>query len=282
MTSDLPFEQPSFDFDLFFSAYWRKRPLYVPGGAKELLGRVWTDDDFDAALAGARADGTEVKERPGEVTFIEQVSRFDTGLRDRADRLAGVFGAPQAWFDAIRTYARSGIGAHFDHSDNFVLQQNGTKEWTLASSEHLDRQDVVRRMMNHPGVGAHDLPDGDSVRFTVGPGDLLYIPLLWLHSGVSRGDSLSVSLVCPAVSLQAAVLPLLAQVLRARGVGHQPVPALHTGLSPQQRADATAALARATRAFLERMSDDALADAVLALQHRRLTGESARPATDTA
>lgn len=280
MTSETPFEQSSFDFEVFFSHYWRRRPLFVAGGAKDLLGRTWTEDDFEAALVGARSSGAQVKERAGEVTFIEQVSRFDADLRDRADRFASVFGTPQTWFDSVRTHARSGIGSHFDHSDNFVLQQSGTKEWTLASPRHIDKKDIVRRMMNHPHVGAHELPDEDRVSFTVRPGDLLYIPLFWPHSGISRGSSLSLSLVCPAISLQSAVLPLLVQVLRSRGTGHQPIPAFHAGLSPQERANAEIALAKGTRALLNRMIDETVVDAVLALQAEHFIGARAPQADD--
>ncbi|MFB6815400.1 JmjC domain-containing protein [Streptomyces sp. NPDC056347] len=269
MASADPLEQASFDLDLFLSTYWRRQPLFVRGGAKELLRRSWTDADFDAALVRARSEHA-VKERSGEVEFIEQVSRFDENLQRQAAKFSTVFGAPQVWFDSVRTRSASGIGAHFDHSDNFVLQQTGTKEWKLAAPSHVEKRDIVRRMMNLPGAGKHTLPEDDCVQFTVRPGDLLYIPLFWPHSGVSHEESLSLSLVCPAVSLYSAVLPALTKVLRSRGIGYQPIPALHSGLSPQERAAADAALAKATRTLLKGLSDDAVVDAVLAIQTDRL------------
>ncbi|HEX5534493.1 MAG TPA: cupin domain-containing protein [Actinomycetales bacterium] len=263
-------EQQSFDPEVFFSTFWRKRPMYIRGGAAEFLGRTWSDADFATAHRRALASGHPVAEREDEVTFIERVSEFDEDLAARAARFRTMFGLPKIWFDSVRTHSPSGIGAHFDHSDNFVLQQSGVKEWSLAAPSHISKETIVRRMMNYPGVGGHPLPDEDIVHFTVEPGDLLYIPLLWLHSGVSHAESLSISLVCPAVSLNSAVMPFLAQVMQSRGLGHQPIPALHSGLSEDAHAEAVASISRATRALLSRMSDDDLAEAVLEMQSRHL------------
>jgi 50S ribosomal protein L16 3-hydroxylase len=265
------FEEERFDADVFFAQYWRKKPLFVKASVREFLGRTWTHADFATALAKARAVGGDmVKERPGEVSFIEKVSAFDTDLAERAAGFSRIFGAPEAWFDSVRTYSADGIGAHFDHSDNFVLQQSGTKQWSLASPEHIDRADIARRMMNMPGVGAHPMPEHDVIDFVVEPGDLLYIPLNWLHCGVSRAESLSLSLVCPAVSLYSAVLPFVVQALKNRALGHQPIPAFHVGLSSAERAVAEEALTRATRTLLQSIAGDDVAGTVHALQAERL------------
>lgn len=266
MVCDTQFEREKFDFDVFFAEHWRKRPLFVRDGAKHLLGHTWADADFDRVRARALADGETVSERAGEVSFIEAASRFDDRLTELADELAGVFGAPRTWFDAIRTYSSSGIGSHFDHSDNFVLQQSGVKEWTLAPPTHIEQAEIAKRMAGVAGVGGHDMPEDDCVHFTVQPGDLLYIPLFWLHSGVSHEASLSLSLVCPAVSLQSAVLPLLARIAKSHGIGYQPVPALHAHLSDEERESAESALQAAARVLLRRLDDDRVLSAVRALQ----------------
>jgi 50S ribosomal protein L16 3-hydroxylase len=244
--------------------------MYVPGGAIELLGRSWSSGDFATARERALSDGHPVAERDGEVTFIEHISDFDEDLGSHTARFRAMFGVPKVWFDGIRTYSASGIGSHFDHSDNFVLQQEGVKDWSLAPPKYLDHDQIVRRMLNQPDVGSQPMPEDDVVRFTVEAGDLLYIPLLWIHSGVSHAESLSISLVCPAVSLYSAVMPFLTQVMKNSGLGYQPVPALHHQLSANERTEAVAVIGRATRTLMRRMSDKELVAAVLELQSRHL------------
>ncbi|MFD9002377.1 JmjC domain-containing protein [Streptomyces sp. NPDC059582] len=274
MTESTDCERSAFDFDEFFAAFWRKRPLFVPGGAADFLGRSWSPEDFAAARDRSLAERAgSVTERPGEVTFIEEVSAFDTDLAGRAADFARVFGAPRAWFDTVRTYGADGIGAHFDHSDNFVLQQTGVKEWSLAAPHHIRPETRARRMMNVPGVGGHGLPDTDVLRFRVSPGDLLYIPIFWLHSGVSEAESLSLSLVCPAVSLQSAVLPFLTQTAKSRALGHQPVPAFHAHMSADARAEAEETLRRATLALLERLTSGDVVAGTLRLQSEHLLNQ---------
>ncbi|MBC6446016.1 JmjC domain-containing protein [Actinokineospora xionganensis] len=266
------FVEPAFDPVRFFSEYWRRKPMFIRGGAESFLGRRFTGADFDAAYAAATAAGADIRERAGEVTFIENVSAHVPDLLERAGTFGADFAAPKTWFDAIRTYSPSGIGAHFDHSDNFVLQQEGVKHWTLAAPEHLDQADIAKRMLNVPGVGGHEIPDGQGVLFTLEPGDLLYLPLFWLHHGVSDAASLSLSLVCPAVSLYAAVMPFVGQVVRSRALGHQPISALHAYLSDEERASAVSEIRRATVELLRRISDAEVADLVCSLQRERLPG----------
>lgn len=277
-TADLSVhEQAHFDADVFFASYWRQRPLFVRGGAAQLMdGMRWSDEDFDTAKAAAVARGHEIREREGEVAFIEGVSAFNAELAEFAARFSATFGAPKAWFDTIRTYAASGIGAHFDHSDNFVLQQNGVKDWYLASPTNIEQGDIARRMMNLPGVGSHQLPEGERLHFVVEPGDLLYIPLFWLHSGVSRAESLSLSLVCPAVSLYTAVAPFVAQAMKTNALGYQPIPAFHAGLSDAEREAAAAKLRTATQVMLSRLSRQDFVDAIVALQEEHLKVPQAR------
>lgn len=258
---DAPEFLPELGIDEFFRTYWRQRPLHVKGGGEALLGRRWSEADFDEALAAAREAGptsqVSVKERPGDVVFVENVSAVHPDLAARMGRVGRALGTPEPWCDTIRTYLPSGIGAHYDHSDNFVLQQEGTKEWSLAPAEIIPREDYVRRMLGFPGVGGAELPP-DPLTFTLEPGDLLYIPLMWVHSGVSTGPSLSLSVVCPTVTLYAAVLPLLARVALDRRVGHQPLEAVPDWLPAEERATAAARLDRATRALVGHLAKEPL------------------------
>ena len=247
---------PIEDMQQFFQSHWRRSPLRVEGGAAAMLSRPWDESEFARArvLAEARAD-VSIQEVPGEVTFIERVSAVDERLAERAAELGRAFGSCGAWFDCSKTHQVSGIGSHFDHSDNFVLQQAGVKEWRLADPKTLTREQLVRRMVGG-GSGAQELPGEGWLSFTLQPGDMLYIPLFWIHSGVSRGVSLSLSLVCPAISLQALALQALSRVLRSTGAGYQPAPALSEHMSDEQRAACEEAASDSLRALLRHASSE--------------------------
>jgi 50S ribosomal protein L16 3-hydroxylase len=260
----------SFDQEEFFGEFWRRKPVLVKGGARTLLGLTWNLDDFEAALEAARMAGAPMKDAPGEVTFLEAASSYDEALARLAPDMARTFGSPGAWFDAIRTHRRSGIGPHFDHSDNFVLQQQGRKEWSLASPDNIAPELLARRMLNDPSVGSHELPP-DRLHFVVEAGDLLYIPLMWLHDGVSHAGSLSISLVCPAVSLYGAVMPFLTRTVKARGLGATVIPALHSGLEPDERTAVLDCIRADTAGLLAELASPDLVDEVLRRQLSGLT-----------
>jgi len=219
----------------FFADYWRKKPLFIKGGAEAFLGLQWKVEDFDDALEKAVSSNAPIKQREGEVTFVENISKYNPKLESRISYFSQLFGLPTVWFDSIRTYSDSGIGEHFDHSDNFVINMQGTKQWKLASPSYLAKTDIAKRMMNIPGIGAQELPEDEYLHFTLESGDLLYLPLFWLHSGVSEGPSLSLSLVCPAISLYSLVAPLLTRIMRNKMMGYEPIPTLHSYLTGQQK-----------------------------------------------
>jgi 50S ribosomal protein L16 3-hydroxylase len=272
---DDPVILPEFQLETFFREHWRKRPVLVKGGAEDFLGRRYAEPDFVRALAAARASrgegGASVKEREGDVIFIENVSAVDDDLAGRMARVGRSLGTPQPWCDTIRTFRQSGIGSHYDHSDNFVLHQEGVKDWSLAPSTHIPREDYARRMLGFPGIGSAEMPE-DCVRFTLEPGDLMYIPLMWLHSGVSRGESLSLSVVCPVVTLYSAVLPVASRLLRDRGVGHQALEAVPQWLPAAEREAAAERVDRASRVLLSHLTKDATWEAVRERQHQLFPG----------
>ncbi|MCB9562043.1 MAG: hypothetical protein H6708_16695 [Kofleriaceae bacterium] len=211
----------------FFRDVWRRRPLHVPGGAGQLRDFAWDRAAFDAALAAARAaDPDAVRERAGEVAFVENVDRFVAAPRRRARALREHFGVGSLWFDSVRTTGPGSIGCHFDHSDNFVLQCEGVKVWRLWPAEVVPAAQRRARMLGRPGVGAVVPPEDGYVEIELRPGDLLYIPLLWPHWGVAEADSLSLSLVCGGAAACDELLELARVVLRGREVAAEALPAL--------------------------------------------------------
>lgn len=266
-TAASPFDSPE-ERDRFWTEHWRRRPYVVKGGATTVLPERWDDERFAELLAAARpaAERGElsIHEREDDVCFVETASAADPGLAQRAAELAAGFGAPRAWFDVIRTYRRSGIGSHFDHSDNIVLQQQGVKHWRLAPPSSIPREDYAARMMGLPGVGAQELPDDGVLEFTLEPGDLLYIPLMWIHSGVSEAGSLSISLVCPAQTLASVVLGATSRLLQQSGLGHQAVGTVPAWLDPAEAAVEHERLARAASVLLRHLGSDEVVDRVVA------------------
>ena len=267
-------EVESFNPAQFFAEYWRKKPLMIKGGVNSFLGKLWTREEFDAALIKAREAGAPIKERAGEVTFIEGVSRYDQYLGERTSYFARLFGVPSVWFDTIATHSVSGIGEHFDHSDNFVLNIEGVKRWTVAPPDSIGELSIAKRMMNVAGSGAQDLPKEGCLHFTLGPGDILYLPLFWIHSGVSEGSSLSVSLVAPAISLYSIVASPIIRLMKSRLMGADPIPALHSYLSTEERAQGLADITERTRRLLTELKADTFLRDLEAIQREVVLQEA--------
>lgn len=244
-------------FEYFMSTHWRRAPLYVRGGACSLVPLTFDADWFGRLRATLAAEGaTGEQSCDDSVVFIEAIDRADPSLRDVARNLAPLFGLPAAWFDAVQTRTVSGIGSHFDHSDNFVLQQEGRKTWRLSPPDRLPEGARARRMLGDKSVGAAPIDPDSAIEFVLEPGDLLYLPLFWIHEGVSDGPSLSLSLVCPAVAMRTVFLRSLEAEMARRGLGWNPAPAcpVHAGETLARRQ--AEILARASAHLLKRLSDD--------------------------
>ncbi|MFD0330654.1 JmjC domain-containing protein [Streptacidiphilus monticola] len=112
------------------------------------------------------------------------------------------------------TRGPSTIGSHYDGSDNFTLQFEGTKEWFLSPPESIPAEDRRRRLLGDPGLGRAAVAPAGARRFQVGPGDALYIPSTWVHWGLSDGDSTSVSLVVNVASPVHALQQQITEALR--------------------------------------------------------------------
>lgn len=185
--------------DEFFDTYWRQGPIVFRNGIDDLLARRPSYEDFERWRASAEADPYRgVKSDGRTVFFLERLDDIDLNCLLEAAR------ALFRWRDiscgSVRTIGPSSVGPHFDNSDNFVMQVDGEKEWFLAPSNRLPEDAWRRRMMVEPGFGAlHSMPS-DAQTFELEPGDILYLPLMWSHWGVSKGDSLSITLAVNAPS----------------------------------------------------------------------------------
>ncbi|WP_437798663.1 aKG-HExxH-type peptide beta-hydroxylase [Sorangium sp. So ce693] len=208
----MSFSLPGIGREEFFRDYWRKRPLFIKGGALHLLERPVEEAELDEAFALLETVApAELKRSGDEVIFGPRIDRVVPRLRAIAGQLHAEFGCTSIGFDGIKAKDGHSIGSHFDTSDNFVLQQWGTKIWRLHAPDFIPQEIVRQRMLHAPDVGSVFMPE-DALEYTLEPGDLLYIPILWAHWGVSRGPSTSVSLLFNSES-GAQLMPLLTEVL---------------------------------------------------------------------
>ncbi len=202
------------DRDTFMREYWRKRPLFVKGGALK-AGPALSRDRYRTMADRLAARHPDLVRHEGGLLACQNISAVDPMLGGWLAEVMREMSWTTAWVDAVLAPPDGGIGGHIDDSDNFILQQEGVKVWRLLDSRRLD-QDLLRTLMMRAGPvdTSVRLPEDDSgiVEFRLEPGDLLYVPFLWGHWGVSEGDSLSMSLVCNAEN-PLGLLPLLHWVI---------------------------------------------------------------------
>ena len=243
----------------FWRIHWRRKPLFVKGGAVFLLEKSISYAAFDEIAKELRSTRPEaLRERPGEVVFIEAISRYNASLAAAGTLVSQRLSLPDGWIDGVRTLADSGIGSHYDHSDNFVLQQQGTKIWRVAPPVSIPPREKACRMLGVGNFGAAEIVEEEAETYVLEPGDMLYLPLFWLHSGISRGPSLSLSLVCPAESMQTVLLRAMRFVMTRHLLGHQPSPSLPAGSGEAEEARWTATMARSASLLLNRLTEEDL------------------------
>lgn len=249
---------PKFDAERFFKEFWRTKPLFVPQGAKFFLEKTHDYEWFEQVKKSMSQSKDNIFEHKGVVSFIERISEHDTHLGEQAALMRSKFNFPACWFDAIQTDkpTNAGIGTHFDHSDNFILQQQGTKYWQLASEKYIPNELKAKRMLLHNQSGDFYFPKNcETVNFVLNPGDLLYIPLNWIHDGHSNSPSLSISLVCPAIPFHSLILQL-AEAAKVAGTGYQPIPLLHPWLTEQEKNQTNALCSKVLKHMLNHLNEN--------------------------
>jgi 50S ribosomal protein L16 3-hydroxylase len=210
--------------DEFLSRYWRQRPLHIPKAAKQL---TW----LPAAVAFRSTLKLLERVRPDQVrssassTFGQNVDVASADIRELSSALSAELDCPSVWFDVVETRScHAGIGCHFDNSDNFTIQVQGKKQWRLHEPSVIP-QEVRRHSLLRDQDLAHadvEMP-GEALEFDVQEGDLLYIPLLWLHEGQSEGESLSCVITCNSET-PLALLPYLHWLLAERSEWSEAIP----------------------------------------------------------
>jgi HEXXH motif-containing protein len=218
--------------DVFFRDCWRRRPVVLRGAARALVAEAPTS----AVLAElAEAPGLQHSTDGKTVWFIQRLThelpltaRLTTAARAR-------FEWHDVTCDVVRTTGPASIGCHFDQDDNFSIQLVGAKRWRLSPPDTLPPDLLRRRLLKEPEVGSAVL--GPQVtELLVEAGDVLYIPLAWIHWGESLGDSTSVSLVINGCTFHLAHAASVPAALRRAPGWADPIPVGPGSTAARQRA----------------------------------------------
>lgn len=212
----------------FWANHWRRRFLHLPGAAAPFMPLMPTAAEVDALLGHPAHDperlvhvvsfpvsGVPIARSwaltpdaggsvdPAEPINLPDAARHVSGLGVLADALSAEFGARSS-LQLFRSPPRSGLHAHRDINDSFVIQIAGTKRWRCA--------DVAPGRPLVDGNGSAEL-GGDATVVDLAPGDVLYKPSHAAHA-TTAGDEPSLSLTC-SISTRTAADQLL-DLLRAR------------------------------------------------------------------
>ncbi len=261
----------------FLDQYYLKLPLALAGGCQALceLGGWQT---VERILAHPEADVLVVKsgeQRPaqgnpsyaeartlhaeGYTIVLRHVERLDAAL----GRLAAAFARELLAAPDIHIYctpaSQFGFGWHYDAEEVFILQTEGSKEYSLRKNT-VHPWPVIEAMPHDMGFEREIMP---LFNCTLAAGDWLYIPGGYWHRAASRTDSISV-----AVGLMAPTALDVCDFVRSR---------LPSSLVWRQRLPVTTAAAgddaAAARQHLEKLCQQLGQDLARALSDPRAAGE---------
>ena len=223
----------------FMEEHWRRSPV-AGRQAASAPGVPAPDQVWDLLRSGLRADRVSVStagrlHHPTEFTVERVIAGRTVADVVDPDRLSGMIeqGATailadgehwMPWSASLATGLaedtgceiqahifltggkQAGLLPHVDGEDNFLLQIEGSKSWSLWPSQGS----VSPRHMGRDRLG---LP---TMTVDLNPGDSLYIPLGWVHAAVAgEGGSTHITYQVVPVSLLDAVLDQLAEELES-------------------------------------------------------------------
>ena len=189
----------------FLAEYWQKKPLFIRQAIPNFKSFVTPDnlidlamdDDVVARLITNKNGQWKVKSNPlntrdfaklphttsGKLFWTLLVQNVNHYLPESADLLALFNFIPHARLDDLMiSYAPqgSGIGAHVDSYDVFLLQGAGTRKWQIASQTDLSLvQDAPLKILQN------FVPQQEWI---LEAGDMLYLPPKIAHCGTSMSS----------------------------------------------------------------------------------------------
>jgi 50S ribosomal protein L16 3-hydroxylase len=189
----------------FLAEYWQKKPLLIRNALPDFngllspneLAGLACEEDVQARIVSFKKGKWAVKNSPfdeddftklpknGWTLLVQNVNHY---LPEASDLLALFNFIPHARLDDLMvSYAPegSGIGAHVDSYDVFLLQGSGKRNWKISAPSNENPVDLslvenapLKILKNFKG----------EQEWTLEAGDMLYLPPQIAHWGVSESD----------------------------------------------------------------------------------------------
>lgn len=189
--------------DTFLKDYWNKKPLLIKSACpeassfatKEDLIEFATDEDFESRIIYEKDQSYTVKDGPiteddlvGNHTIAcHALNLFSEEFKDLENKVTSFI--PHWQFDDVMaTLSTKGasVGAHTDHYGVFILQAMGSREWFIQENPNQEfKEDLEVKILKQFN------PD---YSWVLGPGDMIYVPPLCAHHGVTLEESISYSI----------------------------------------------------------------------------------------
>ena len=212
---------------IFMQRHWQKRPLLirqaVPGiqapVSRAELFELARRDDVESRLVAHAASGWTLRHgplrrrsvpgirTPGWTLLVQGLDLHVEAAHQLLERFRFV---PDARLDDLMiSYATDGggVGPHFDAYDVFLLQVDGVREWRVGrvAAPKLQAGAPLKILTNFRAEQTWRLE----------PGDMLYLPPLWAHDGVARGECMTCSIGFRAPGRRGIATELLQRLLDA-------------------------------------------------------------------
>ncbi len=181
----------------FLRDYWQKKPLLVRNAfpdfngllpIKDLL-TLAQDEDVQSRLIQKQGAKWDVRHGPfNKKTFSSQpqknwtllVQELNLHLPAAGELLQAFAFIPHARLDDVMvSYAveGGGVGAHVDSYDVFLLQGEGRRRWEISNQQDLRLvADAPLKLLQNFIA---------QTEWTLGPGDMLYLPPRYAHKGTA-------------------------------------------------------------------------------------------------
>jgi 50S ribosomal protein L16 3-hydroxylase len=203
----------------FLSAYWQKKPRFMPAAAETGLPRLSGDElawlatlpDVESRLVftehGGNATSYRLENGPFDESRLAELPRQDwTLLVNDVDKHLPDFRAYLEMIDFLPDWRiddlmvsfaapGGGVGPHVDNYDVFLVQEAGDREWRIGYPGRTEPDETSTSL-------SLVRPFDPRERFRTGPGDVLYLPPGIPHWGIATGFCTTYSIGMRAPTFQ--------------------------------------------------------------------------------